>query len=234
MLEIASGGKQYSFPTTLTNEERKFVHKCALKLGLKSKSCGERNEDRYVTVFIPKNDDDGEQIDQIELKAPSVDHLTSYLANDELKFPSKPPRESIREKKSRLDRELQFTPTNPTESNRLLKDRKLWQTKNKYAQLQARLPAASYRDRIITALAEHPIIIISGETGCGKSTQVPQFVFDSWIDANRGGDCNIICTQPRRLSAMALADRVAEERYNYYYEFYDTVRCIYYYSSYYD
>lgn len=50
---------------------------------------------------------------------------------------------------------------------------------------------------------------MSGETGCGKSTQVPQFLLD---DPGIGPGCKIVCTQPRRISAIAVAERIAEER----------------------
>jgi HrpA-like RNA helicase len=56
------------------------------------------------------------------------------------------------------------------------------------------------------------VVVISGETGCGKTTQIPQFILEDEIMAHRGGHCRIICTQPRRLSAVAVAERVANER----------------------
>nr|GFD58287.1 putative ATP-dependent rna helicase ucp12 [Tanacetum cinerariifolium] len=51
-----------------------------------------------------------------------------------------------------------------------------------------------------------------GETGSGKSTQSVQFVLDDLIQKQLGAVVNIICTQPRRISALGLADRVADER----------------------
>lgn len=56
------------------------------------------------------------------------------------------------------------------------------------------------------------VVVVSGETGCGKTTQLPQYVLESEIDASRGAACSIICTQPRRISAIAVAERVAAER----------------------
>lgn len=56
------------------------------------------------------------------------------------------------------------------------------------------------------------VVIISGETGCGKTTQIPQYILESEIDSDRGAFCNIICTQPRRISAITVSERVASER----------------------
>ena len=46
----------------------------------------------------------------------------------------------------------------------------------------------------------------------GKTTQVCQFILDDFISSGQGAYCNIICTQPRRISAVSVADRVACER----------------------
>lgn len=56
------------------------------------------------------------------------------------------------------------------------------------------------------------VVVVSGETGCGKTTQLPQYILESEIDAARGATCSIICTQPRRISAIAVSERVAAER----------------------
>ncbi|CAN0293282.1 unnamed protein product [Hapterophycus canaliculatus] len=74
------------------------------------------------------------------------------------------------------------------------------------------LPAYMQRDDIVETIRKNQVVVLSGETGCGKTTQVPQFVLDDLIDRGEGGRCNIICTQPRRISAVGVADRVASER----------------------
>jgi ATP-dependent RNA helicase DHX36 len=56
------------------------------------------------------------------------------------------------------------------------------------------------------------VIVISGDTGCGKTTQLPQLVLDDLIRRGCGGEADMICTQPRRISAISVADRVAAER----------------------
>ncbi|EHA8589140.1 DExH-box ATP-dependent RNA helicase DExH3 [Cocos nucifera] len=74
------------------------------------------------------------------------------------------------------------------------------------------LPAYKEKERLLSAIARNQVIVISGETGCGKTTQLPQYILESEIESGRGAFCNIICTQPRRISAMAVAERVSAER----------------------
>jgi len=62
------------------------------------------------------------------------------------------------------------------------------------------------RQAVLDAVSTHQVTLLVGETGCGKSTQVPQFVLEEHADAN------IVVTQPRRLAALGLAHRVAAER----------------------
>lgn len=53
---------------------------------------------------------------------------------------------------------------------------------------------------------------MSGETGCGKTTQLPQMLLEAAIARGAGPDTSIVCTQPRRISAVSIAQRVARER----------------------
>ncbi|EMS54496.1 putative ATP-dependent RNA helicase DHX36 [Triticum urartu] len=82
----------------------------------------------------------------------------------------------------------------------------------KMVEFRKSLPAYKEKERLLAAIARNQVIVISGETGCGKTTQLPQFVLESEIESGRGAFCNIICTQPRRISAMAVAERVSTER----------------------
>ena len=74
------------------------------------------------------------------------------------------------------------------------------------------LPAWRLREEIVHTVNRSKVTIISGETGSGKSTQSVQFILDDMIQKEIGGAANIICTQPRRISALGLADRVSDER----------------------
>ncbi|KAF9982153.1 hypothetical protein BGZ65_003180 [Modicella reniformis] len=75
-----------------------------------------------------------------------------------------------------------------------------------------KLPAWGYKDRLVQAIKDNAVVIVCGETGCGKTTQVPQFILDSWIQESIGEFANIVCTQPRRIAAIGVAERVAAER----------------------
>ncbi|XP_072405879.1 pre-mRNA-splicing factor ATP-dependent RNA helicase DHX16 [Chiloscyllium punctatum] len=70
------------------------------------------------------------------------------------------------------------------------------------------LPVFPYRQDLLAAIAEHQILIIEGETGSGKTTQIPQYLYEEGYTA---GGMKIGCTQPRRVAAMSVAARVAQE-----------------------
>lgn len=86
------------------------------------------------------------------------------------------------------------------------------QLKTNYDVLHFRnsLTVMAKREEILHTLAYNQVIIVSGETGCGKTTQIPQFILENCQQKNQ--TCRIICTQPRRLSAVSVAERVAFER----------------------
>ncbi|XP_066991752.1 ATP-dependent RNA helicase A isoform X2 [Anabrus simplex] len=74
------------------------------------------------------------------------------------------------------------------------------------------LPVAAMKGAIMEAINDNPVVIIRGNTGCGKTTQVCQYILDDYIQSGQGAYCNIVVTQPRRISAVSVADRVANER----------------------
>ncbi len=74
------------------------------------------------------------------------------------------------------------------------------------------LPAAAVREEFLQKIRENQILLVSGETGCGKSTQLPQFLLESWEDRGCVGNFAAVVAQPRRIAAIGVANRVAEER----------------------
>jgi ATP-dependent helicase HrpA len=69
------------------------------------------------------------------------------------------------------------------------------------------LPVTAVRDDIRDAIAAHQVVVVAGETGSGKTTQLPKIL----LDMGRGVHGQIGHTQPRRIAARAVADRIAEE-----------------------
>ena len=70
-----------------------------------------------------------------------------------------------------------------------------------------KLPVYPYREEFLMALKEHQVLVLVGETGSGKTTQIPQYLHEvGYSDLGKIG-----CTQPRRVAAMSVASRVAEE-----------------------
>jgi len=70
------------------------------------------------------------------------------------------------------------------------------------------LPIHNYKEALLYAVKEYRTVVVVGETGSGKTTQIPQFLFKAgWTDGGKG----IVCTQPRRIATTTVAARVAEE-----------------------
>ena len=74
------------------------------------------------------------------------------------------------------------------------------------------LPMWQWRSRVLEAVSSHQTVLVCGETGCGKSTQVPQFLLEEAVAAGSGAACSVLVLQPRRVAAVSLAARVAAER----------------------
>jgi len=69
------------------------------------------------------------------------------------------------------------------------------------------LPISARAAEIVAAIRAHPVVIVAGETGSGKTTQLPKML----LQAGYGGRGRIACTQPRRVAALSVSRRIAEE-----------------------
>ena len=79
------------------------------------------------------------------------------------------------------------------------------------AMLESRkkLPIWAFKEELLQSFQNNQAVIVCGETGCGKSTQVPAFILEN--ELSHGRYCKVMCTEPRRISAISLAHRVNQE-----------------------
>ena len=216
--------KEVCFPANLEIVERKFIHKLSEELGLKSKSSG-KGENRYITVRKPMGGAtggvgrDGQELEVPKFKFTSASlktlrplllsgnsggsggegmggaGLTSVRSSGRNAHKSKSLAEEndfLRASHARAEAERRAHPG--------------------YKEMQrgrAKLSSASYKDELCHMVMHNQVCLVSGETGCGKTTQVPQFILD---DPTMGPGCKIAVTQPRRISAISVAERMAQER----------------------
>ena len=91
--------------------------------------------------------------------------------------------------------------------SRSVEERKRRMEKRPQPVFPPELPIVGRRKEIVQAIRENQVVVLSGETGSGKTTQIPKMC----IEAGRGVDGLIGCTQPRRIAALTVAARIAEE-----------------------
>lgn len=123
---------------------------------------------------------------------------------------SRPRAQGARAKRARNARPITWIP-DPRSREKWLQRQESSSLKDMISK-RRKLPAWEMRDEIVDTVTRNHVTIISGETGSGKSTQSVQFILDDLYGRGLGGCANMIVTQPRRISALGLADRVAEER----------------------
>ncbi|KAJ0914514.1 putative RNA helicase [Helianthus annuus] len=214
-----------TFEANLSNFERAEVHKLCRKMGMKSASSGSKTgNNRRVSVykFKKKSNDTKEK-----------SNLTSFTFSEEGKtvlrdfFSHYPPGDH------REAENMSATSSKNTDNTRTKTDDILSKPLMKKAEIakkleslvarsqsdvklkqitedRSKLPIASFKDMITSTIESNQVVLISGETGCGKTTQVPQYLLDSmW---SKGDACKIVCTQPRRISAISVAERISFER----------------------
>nr|GEU80275.1 DExH-box ATP-dependent RNA helicase DExH6 [Tanacetum cinerariifolium] len=219
-----SNDNVYTFDANLSNFDRAAVHKLCRTMGMKSRSTGSKTgNNRRVTVHRQK---------EKSKKAKEKCDLTSFTFSEEGKevltnfFSLYPPGEHGEAEKT-------TTTSSKNSGNTRRTDDILCKPKMKKAEIEkklesvtarmesdlklkqitedrSKLPIASFKDVITSTIESNQVVLISGETGCGKTTQVPQYLLDyMW---SKGDACKIVCTQPRRISAISVAERISSER----------------------
>ncbi|XP_061118444.1 3'-5' RNA helicase YTHDC2 [Conger conger] len=204
--------KELEFPSSLTSTERAFIHRLAQSLGYISKSRG-KGMRRFLTVSKKDGTETAQSVMSFTLSHNAKHVIRSLLQ----RFPIT--------NKERAD----LTPRTERGLSMALeadscqdKNRTSGRLNNGIPQVPQRrgaseldlfrraLPVYERQDEIVRIIKDHRVVLVVGETGSGKTTQIPQFLLD---DCSRNGaPCRIFCTQPRRLAAIAVAERVAAER----------------------
>lgn len=208
---LASAEETLTFSCELSKEERRYLHEQAPRLGLVTKSIGS-GQNRFITVSKPSVSsaeasrriwlEPSPKASSIILEFGSRFSLPSFVdyadrGGGELRLEE--PREEAKAAATKAGR--------PREASGLGNNAKDKRTSG-LIDARSKLPAWEFRHEVARLVREHSVVLVTGETGCGKSTQVPQFLLDDQEDAWK---C-IACSQPRRLSAIAVAERVASER----------------------
>ena len=228
---------EYAFPPGLDNHERAIVHAECKKYGFTSKSSG-KGDGRAVTVFKRRLQQDANPVFELPLGEASLSTMGAYFAahpptDAELAQAAGGPDHDApladayglaanetapagKKGGSKQRRGGSGKHAAAFDADEIAARQRRWEEGISRPDMQAviagreALPIAAHRAEIVSAIRENQVVLIAGETGCGKTTQVPQYLLeDCW---QRGAGCRVVCTQPRRISAMSVAERVASER----------------------
>ncbi|XP_029941306.1 3'-5' RNA helicase YTHDC2 isoform X2 [Salarias fasciatus] len=206
-----SDEKELEFPSSLTSTERAFIHEMARSLGYISKSKG-KGSSRFLTIKKKDGSDKAKPTLSFDISHNSLVAIRSLLQ----RFPiSKRERSDMQlsSKRSSLPAEHDSFSDVDRISKRLnsgLPMVPLQRTPSALDGFRRSLPVFEHQEDIVQLIRDNRVVLVVGETGSGKTTQIPQFLLDDC--SRRGEACRIFCTQPRRLAAIAVAERVAAER----------------------
>nr|CAD7411820.1 unnamed protein product [Timema poppensis] len=205
---ITNEQKEYEFPSSLTSEERAYIHQLAKDLSLKSKSRG-KGATRYLTVYKREGSTIVQADAIFKLSRSSRQNIYQLVQKFPLTNKERQELLPLTERDRIINNEVKDVKTLGRLMNGIPQVPSL-STNQELLPFRQSLPISSMRDEIINVINNNQVVVISGDTGCGKTTQVPQFILEHCQEV--GKPCRIICTQPRRLSAVSVSERVSSER----------------------
>ncbi|TKR93949.1 hypothetical protein L596_008308 [Steinernema carpocapsae] len=191
----------------MTREERRVVHAAAQKCGLQSRSTG-KEPNRIMTITRPPA-----QVchtaSLCETDAITLDHVQEgivegFLERNPVTF------HELRQHREHHRRFHRRTNSGGTYADEAMPIPKHPNTTAEMKCFRELLPTHERRKEILDKIEDHRVTLITGGTGCGKTTQVPQFLLEDAAEKQKR--IRIIVTQPRRLPAIAVSERVSKER----------------------
>ncbi|XP_066149688.1 3'-5' RNA helicase YTHDC2-like isoform X1 [Euwallacea fornicatus] len=189
---------EYIFPADYNNLQRKYVHYKAQIMNLISRSHGKEPNRQLHLTKKPK------LLSSQSFQVPVCDEIYAQLQIFDKQFRGHAPQPyrnwSIKRVETNYDLIQESKPIIPRPPT----DRPAIRT------IRENLPIFEKRRNILDCIESNRVIILSSETGSGKTTQVPQYIMEE--ASLRKQPCKIICTQPRRISTVAAAERVSYER----------------------
>ncbi|CAD7930194.1 unnamed protein product [Amoebophrya sp. A25] len=208
-----------AFPASLSSADRKYVHRIAEGFGLFTLSQGEGPE-RHIRVFVSDptgglqtakgrgKRGGGKNGAELRLKGPQescLEECARLAAPLDRPVAQANVQSTVHRNKTsgvaapEDGGEYPHIPMDMDSVEQACENHDLGETRKS-------LPAWELRQDVLESVHLNQVTLISGETGCGKSTQVPQFLLDG------NPHCNILVAQPRRIAAISLAKRVQDER----------------------
>ncbi|XP_055956156.1 3'-5' RNA helicase YTHDC2 [Patella vulgata] len=202
--------KELEFPSSLTATERAYIHRLCEDYNLKSKSHG-KGASRCLTIYKKEGNQSSGTSVTFQLARNSRHQILSLMQ----RFPL-----------TNKERQELQPKTHKSTVNEIIKDLNYKTTtgrlNNGVPQIPPQrgnsdlnsfresLPIQEYQEDIIHTINHNQVVLVSSETGSGKTTQVPQMILDDCFANSK--PCRIFCTQPRRIAALSIAERVAAER----------------------
>ena len=200
--------KEFAFPSSLTSSERAYIHRYCQKFGLKTKSCGQGSQ-RSLSVF-KKEREKSSTTRELKISATSLNSIDQLLQ----KFPvTNRDKQDVGHKKIFKGSGHDSNKGGSKERRFLIGSSPVIPPKAKESDAtvgRTKLPIYSFREKLLKGMKTNQVMLITGDTGCGKTTQVSQYILED--AAKKQQPCKVICTQPRRISAISVAERVAYER----------------------
>uniref|UniRef100_A0A8C9NPJ3 3'-5' RNA helicase YTHDC2 n=1 Tax=Serinus canaria TaxID=9135 RepID=A0A8C9NPJ3_SERCA len=202
--------REMEFPSSFTSSERVFVHRLCQSLGLVSKSKG-KGANRYLTVR-KKDVSEAHTVMTCDLALRTKHAIRSLIQSFPVTHKERTELLPRTERGHACAVESENKEVNKT-SGRLndgIPQVPVKRGESEFDSFRQSLPVLEKQEETVQIIKDNKIVLIIGETGSGKTTQIPQFILDDCY--KNGTPCRVFCTQPRRLAAVAVAERVAAER----------------------